>query len=372
MRLITLPWRNMTAQRIRSSLTILGIAVAVGAFIALTGLTRGIQASFDRGIGDIGADFVVSQHNTYSLVSSSISQQFGPALGAVAGVEQVSGVVLSVAEVDEAENIFVTGWPVDSFLWASVQLDTGSVPQAADEVVLGRSIAQALGKGVGDQITLQYESFRISGLAVSQSVFNQNIAIMGLEALQQVLGRPGTVSLYQVRLTRPTDPATAEEIRAILAALSPLLDVTNSAEFTQNMQFEKTLGTVASVVSMVMIFASSILVANTLLMSVTERRQEFGVLAAIGWTPGMIRLMVVAEGVLMCLIGSVAGIALGIGAMYLVSWLRVFAGLLEPHLTLGIAVQAVGWVTLVGTIAAFYPAWRVTRLPPSAAIRGLH
>lgn len=372
MNLSTLPWRNLTAQRMRSVLTILGIAVAVGAFIALTGLTRGIQHSFESGLGDVGADFVVSQSNTYSFVSSSVSGEFGQSLEAVPGVAQASGVILTVAELDETANIFVTGWPDDSFLWSSLRLHSGTLPKGAGELVLGQTIARALGKGVGDAVTLQYESFVISGLSVSDSVFTQNIAITSLPVLQNLLGRPGTVSLFQVRMTRPITPATAAEVKARLAEISLLLDVSDSEEFASNMQFEQTLGTIASAVSLVMILASSILVANTLLMSVSERSQEFGILAAIGWTPGKIRLLVVAEGLMMCVIGSLAGIGIGIGAMYAVSWMQVFAGLLEPYVTVGIIAQAVGWVCFVGALAAFYPAWRITRIAPSAALRGLH
>ena len=372
MNLMTLPWRTIASQKVRSTLTILGIAVSVGAFIALTGLTQGIQHAFDKGIGDVGADFVVSQHNTYSLVSSSVSEELGASLAAVPGVAAAAGVVLTIAEADDTASIFVTGWPDGSFLWGALDLAEGSAPVGDTELVLGQSVARALGKGVGDQVTFQYQTFRISGLARSDSVFNQNIAVLRLPVLQDLLGRPGIVSLFQIRMTRPVTIEMAEQVRAALAAVSPLLDVSDSDEFANNMQFEKTLGAIASAVSLVMILASSILVANTLLMSVSERSQEFGILAAIGWTPARIRGLVVTEGLMMCIIGSLLGIGVGIGTMYLVSWLRVFAGLLEPYVTLGIVARAVGWVTLVGPIAAFYPAWRVTRLPPSAAIRGLH
>ena len=371
MNLLTLPARNLAAQKVRSALTILGIAVAVGSFIALTGLTRGIQHSYEHGIGDVGGDYVVSQRDTYSLVSSSVSQEFTTTLGSVPGVEEAAGVVLSIAEVDEDANIFVTGWPDGSFLWNSLNLAEGVAPAGDREVVLGRTVAEALGKGVGDQIEMQYERFRISGISVPDSVFNQNVAVTRLSVLQQLLGRPGSVSLFQIRLERPFNAEAAEQVKTRLAAVSPLLEVSDSAEFAGNMQFVKTVGAIASAVSLVMILASSILVANTLLMAVTERGQEFGILAAIGWTPGKVRLLVVVEGLMMCIIGSIIGIGLGIVAMHFVSWLRVSAGLLEPYLTFRIVAEAIGWVTFVGPLAALYPAWRVTRIPPSAAIRGL-
>lgn len=371
MNLLSLPARNLMSQKLRSTLTVLGIAVAVGSFIALTGLTRGLQDSYSQGVGDVGGDYVVSQRGTYSLVSSSISEELVARLDAVAGVDEAAGIVLSIAAVDDEANIFVTGWPDGSFLWRSLVLEQGKAPAGDREVVLGRTVAEALGKTVGDEILIQYEPFRITGISVPDSVFNQNVAVARLSGLQELLGRPASVSLVQIRLARPVDPQKAANVKAALAKVSPTIEVSDSAEFAENMDFVKTVDAITSAVSLVMILASSILVANTLLMSVSERAQEFGILAAIGWTPGRIRLLVVVEGLLMCLIGSVIGVALGTAAMHLVSWLRISAGLLEPYLTLGIVMEAMFWVLLVGPLAALYPAWRVTRATPSAALRGI-
>lgn len=108
MNLLSLPARNLMSQKLRSTLTVLGIAVAVGSFVALTGLTRGLQDSYSQGVGDVGGDYVVSQRGTYSLVSSSISEELVARLDAVAGVDEAAGIVLSIAAVDEEANIFVT------------------------------------------------------------------------------------------------------------------------------------------------------------------------------------------------------------------------------------------------------------------------
>ncbi|WP_035521862.1 ABC transporter permease [Hoeflea sp. BAL378] len=371
MNLLTLPARNLLSQRMRSALTVLGIAVAVGSFIALTGLTRGLQDGYAQGVGDVGGDFVVAQRGTYSLVSSSISEELVERLDAVPGVEEAAGIILSIAEVDDEANIFVAGWPDGSFLWRSLVLEQGVAPVGDREVVLGRAVAEALGKTVGDEILIQYEPFRVAGISVPDSVFNQNVAVARLPGLQELFGRPASVSLVQVRLARPVDARQAAGVKAALASVSPVIEVSDSAEFAQNMDFVKTVDAITSAVSLVMILASSILVANTLLMSVSERVQEFGILAAIGWTPARIRLLVVVEGVMLCVLGSLFGIGLGVAAMHLVSWLRISAGLLEPYLSVAIVAEALTWVMLIGPLAALYPAWRVTRAPPSAALRGV-
>lgn len=371
MNILTLPLRNLASQKLRTVLTILGIAVAVGSFVALTGLTRGLQNSYESGMGDVGGDFIVSQRGTYSLVSSSIAEDTAKSIAAVAGVEEAAAVLLSISEVDEEANIFVTGWPDGSFLWRSLNLEAGALPQDGRDVILGSKIAEALGKSVGDSISIQYEDFRIAGISFPDSVFNQNVAVMKLKPMQDLIGRPDSVSLLQVRLKRPVDAAAADRIRTQLAAAAPNLDVSDSTEFADSMQFVKTIRAIASAVSIVMILASSILVANTLLMSVSERTQEFGILSAIGWTPLRIRLLVVAEGLMMCLLGSIVGVGLGILAMHFVSWLRVSAGLLEPYISSEILAQSIGWVAVLGPLAALYPAWRATRIAPSAAMRGL-
>ncbi|MHA7968968.1 ABC transporter permease [Rhizobium sp. CAU 1783] len=371
MNILTLPARNLVSQKLRSTLTIIGIAVAVGSFIALTGLTRGLQDSYAQGVGDVGGDYVASQRGTYSLVSSSISEDLVTRLDAVPGVEEAAGIVLSITEVGDEANIFVTGWPEGSFLWKSLRLDQGTPPLGDRDVVLGKTVAEALGKTVGDEIEIQYEPYRITGISVPDSVFNQNVAVTKLKGLQTLLGRPASVSLVQIRLERPVDPQKAAAIKAALSAISPTIEVSDSAEFAENMDFVKTVDAITSAVSLIMILASSILVANTLLMSVSERVQEFGILAAIGWTPARIRMLVVVEGLMMCIIGSLIGVGLGIAGMHLVSWLRISAGLLEPFLSVGIVGEALFWVLLIGPLAALYPAWRVTRATPSAALRGI-
>lgn len=370
MNILTLPLRNLSAQRARTALTILGIAVAVASFVALTGLTRGLQASYQSGVGDVGGDLIVSQRGTYSLVSSSIPEDLTPRFAAIEGVREAAAVLLQICELDEKANIFVAGWPDGSFLYRSLTLAAGTPPLRDRDVVLGSTIAEALGKGVGDEVQIQYESFTITGISVSDSVFNQNIAITRLAVLQDILGRPGNVSLLEIQLERPVTDAEVARIRDEMAAVSTTLAVSNSEEFAGSMDFVRTVGAIASSVSLIMVFASSVLVANTLLMAVSERTQEFGILAAIGWRPGRIRMLVVAEGLIMCLVASFIGIGLGILAMHVVSWMRVSAGLLEPYYTPAIIAEAVGWVLLVGPVAALYPAWRVTRLAPAAALRG--
>lgn len=368
---LTLPIRNLLGQPIRAALTTLGVAVAVAGFIALTGLTQGLQNSFDRGIEEAGADFVVSQRDAFSLISSSVPEALGATLAAVEGVEAVSGTLLNITNADNDANIVIAGWPVASFLWHTLHLVDGSIPAAADAqgVVLGESIAHALKKKVGDTVELQFQPFKIVGIATFGTTLNQNIAIALLPGLQKLLGRANAVTLYQVRLKRPLDPERIAAVRARLTAAAGDYAVNNTSEFAGNIRFFHIVQAFASVISIIVLGMALIAVANTLLMAVNERTYELGILGAIGWSPARILRLILIEGVIMTAIGGGIGVGLGIVVMNLVAETHIAAGILEPYLTVGMVAQALISILLIGPLGALYPAWRAVRLKPADALR---
>jgi putative ABC transport system permease protein len=366
----TLPIRSLTGRPLRAALTVLGIAVAVGGFVALTGLTYGVQHGVASGIEESGADLVVSQRNSFNMISSIVPASLAPTLSAIDGVEAVSGVLLAVTTADESANIVIAGWPIGSFLWRDITLIEGRLPNEGEwGVVLGRSIAGALGKGIGDTVELQFQPYTIVGIAAFATALNENIALVPLEGLQQLLSRSEIYTLYEVRLSRPIDPARADAAKVQLAAAAPNFEVGNTEEFASNIRIFSLLQAVASTISLVGMAMASIVVANTLLMAVNERTYEIGVLAAVGWSPGRILRLILIEGVIMSAIGGVIGVGLGIVAMDVASRTEIAAGLMEPYLTPGSVAQALIFVLIAGPLGALYPAWRATRLSPAEALR---
>jgi putative ABC transport system permease protein len=237
--------------------------------------------------------------------------------------------------------------------------------------VLGESIANALNKHVGDEIELQYQPYRIVGIAAFATVLNQNMALVPLAGLQQLLAREGTVTLYQVGLKRPFNAERMAAIREAISQAMPDFLVTTTEEFTHDIRLFRIIQAFAWTVSVVVLVMALLAVANTLLMAVNERTHEFGILAAIGWTPARTLGLILLEGLVISALGGVFGIGLGIVIMKLVSMTHIASGLLEPHLTSALAVQALVSVFAIGPLGALYPAWRAIRLTPAEALRRL-
>ncbi len=371
MNAFTVALREITGRPVRSSLTVAGIAIAIAGYIALTGLTRGVEHSIDSGLTETGADLIVSQPGAFTLSGSTLSESLREKLVKVERVESVSGVLFNVTSLDEEANVVSTGWPDESFLWRSVTLAAGRLPAPGESgvIVLGEEIARSLGKRVNDTVTLRFKPFRIVGIARFASVLNQNLALLRLAELQALLDREGAVTFYQIRLQRPLEPAQVKEARARLQQVSPSFAVQETAQLANDLRLVGIIRAVASAISLVVIVLAILGVGNTLFMTINERTSEIGVLSAIGWPASRILTTILSEGLAMAAVGAVIGVGLGILAMTIASRSPAAAGLLEPYLDAWMVGKAMLAALLIGFLGALYPAWRAIRMSPAQALR---
>ena len=371
MRKYQLAMHHIIGRPLRSALTVLGIAIACAGSLSVTGLIQGVQDSLSQGMEEPGADFIVGERGSFSLVGGSLPESLGQKLMEVPGVEQVSGVLFNVETVDNAGNVVVSGWPRDSFLWKSVNLVQGALPAADDNrgIVLGQSIAAGLKKSVGDEIEMRFTKFRVVGIAQFTSYLNQNISLVPLDVLQELLNRQDSVTYYQVRLQRPLDTERIAAIRMDLSTAAGSYAVFDSGEFTSDIRLIQVIRAIADTISAIMLGLALVLVATTLLMAVNERTYEIGVLAALGWSDFGILSLIVLEGVLISAVGSLLGVVLGLGVMEVAADTDMAAGYLRPYTTGALILRTILLTIAIGTLGALYPAWRATRLDPAEALR---
>ena len=111
-------------------------------------------------------------------------------------------------------------------------------------------------------------------------------------------------------------------------------------------------------------------VMNTMLMTVFERKHEIGVLLALGWKRTRIVKMVLFESALLGFMGGVLGVLLGLVALQILGLVPGVQGLLDPHIELGLIINALLIALVVGVISGLYPALKSSKLSPSVALQG--
>lgn len=380
MRLSALSVRNVWRNRLRATLTVLGIGVAIVAFVllrtVLSAWTVGAEASAKDRLGTRNkVTFVVPLPKRY-----------------IETIRQVPGVV----EATYASWFGGKDPRHENEFFASMAVETKTLFAVFDELVVapadrerwlnnrkgalvGDVLAKKLGWKVGDTVTLQGSiypgdwQFQIEGIYGStRKVVDRSSFFFHWDYLNDSLpeGSPQRDRIGWVT-TRIADPQQAGAIsQAIDRAFDEQeIQTLTMSERAMNLSF---LGMVSAVlkaidlVSLVILVIMMLILGNTIAMSTRERTREFGVMRAIGFLPHHIALAVLVEAVVIGGLGGALGLALsyplverGMGR-----FIEENMGSFFPYFRIseGTAVAALVLALLLGLAAGLVPAYRAARL----------
>ena len=362
--------RNLRRRPIRTALSIVSIALAVGGALALIAISSSIEDSTREGMAEIGDDVVVTQRGASDLFGGFLPQQIVDRIALVPGVARISGELFLFAPSERSRHVLAIGWPETSYLWNNVPMRAGRIPTPGERhvAVLGDAIAEALAKSVGDHVELLGEKFRIVGIANYTSIVNRGMVIVPLPDLQEASYRLNQVSMIHVNFNRN---ATAAEIARIKGDIESLgrVSVSTASEVLQNDRNFAILKAVSLAVSIIALAMGGLSILNALLMATQERTREIGIVAAIGWSDARIMTSIVVEGLLMCAAGCVLGIVLSFLAALLFPAIPTIGHYISFRPSLGLILPTLAAAFVLCMLGSLYPAWRAVRLPPTVALK---
>lgn len=369
MTFIGLALRDLIRRPARSIFTLLGVALAVASFLTLNGLARGMSDGASTALRERGVDLVVSRRGMIEVFGGALPQALEREIRAIPGVHDVSCELLTFLELENGVQAIVAGWNADGFAFREMPLSRGRLPKpGASEVVLGDSLAETLHADVGSQVTLNFETFKVVGIAKFGSGLLRGLAVMPLSDLQNLLTQPGKTTDFQVRLAA-AGPAELARASEAINRLRPDLSVSTSDSASGANKAVEMLAASSLAIGAVAMLMAALSVLNTLAMVVEERVREIGILASIGWSRGRVLLLIVVEGVALAFAGGVLGIVAGhFGADALTMLVLPGTGL-SAATTITLSVEAMLAALAIGAFGALWPALRASGLSPSAALR---
>ncbi|MEE4242755.1 MAG: FtsX-like permease family protein [Desulfopila sp.] len=371
MRFAAIATKNLFRRKTRTFFTLLGIAAAVGAFIALTGLSRGFENAWMHALLERDTHVFAVPRGIVDILSASIDQHQAGKMAEVAGVVEVSGELVDLVDLDTGEMIIVAGWPLHSYLWESVSLERGTLPGTANPygIVVGNEVAETMGLAVGDTIDIRTLTFTLTGISKSGGVMRNHAMLMPLAALQELNNRYNQVSTLNFKLEEYSNRHRAEEVLSLLREQFPDFVFTEALDISQNNRILKLFRAMAWSTSMIALFIGLVVILNTLLMSVMERTKELGLLAALGWSRSRVVSLIVVEGMALSLAGGVAGAGFGISGLHFISHSPQMQGLIQPDISVLLLAEVSLATFALGICGSIYPALRATGLNPAEALR---
>lgn len=388
--------KNVFRQKVRSSLTTLGIAMGIGLILTLGAIGEGLNQQIQQSFGDMAAVVDVRYRGTDDGITDDMIED----------IRDIEG-VKSVAAIGEyritrgrggwgfgghmsfmrggggSSNIIFTAInpeDQDYLIGEKIVAEEGRKLDTSDNgqyvVLLGATTAENQYLNIGDEIEYQRtienddgedetESFYFEVVGILEFAGESDVdgaAFVPLNTMQE-LEDDEEITQLKVRLENIEN---VENITSDINAINDDIFAMSPLEMVRRL--EDTLGTITMAVfgiGAVSIIVGGIGIMNTMIMSVMERRREIGVMKAIGATTGNILRQVLQESAVLSLIGGFVGLLLGYGALTLVNTYTSFVTVLSPTL-IGIGL---GFSLVLGMGAGLYPAWSASQLDPIEVLR---
>lgn len=394
---------SLSANKMRSALTILGIVIGVAAVIAMVSIGRGAEYTITGSIQGIGTNLLFvfrggseEVRNPQPITlgdAEAIADPFqAPSVVGVAPILQGSGKVSFAGETTTTQLFGVTpayGPVRNNVVTEGEFISEEQILGRASVVLLGPDVADRLfGRTeglVGETVRIEGQPFRVTGILEPKggSAFSNedDRVLVPLSTAQTRLIRRSThdrVDLLMVQsINAQAVPQAAEEVAQILRTRHRTEIGADDFTILTQQDFLDTARTITNVLTIFLggIAAISLLVGgigimNIMLVSVTERTREIGLRKALGARRMDILIQFLTESSVLSLLGGLIGIALGWTISYIVG--RIAAANqtpIDPAIGLDIVLLATLFSTAVGLFFGLYPANRAAGLEPVEALR---
>lgn len=401
-------WQNLITRPSRTSLAVLGLTIPVLAFLGLFSVSQGIRDLMGSTLGKMQG-LMVLRENSPSPVFSDLSPDIEKTLRTIPGARVIAPEVWKIAPpIDGKGGIGAAAFgllarpreqglkslanllviegqslpehlQLESAVFAAALLpkergggrfltmnDVGK-PNVVISTKIARDVPNADGsaKKVGQTIRIGKQDFTIIGIYETGSYVADVTLVMEIGMARKLLGLgKDAVSTFDIE---PVNVADTDALAARIEAAIP------GVRAQRVSQFNLTVGAIMGKLDLFLLFAVSLAllvggvgIANTMLMSTSERYVEFGVMRANGWTRRNILLLVTSESALLGLLSGALGCVLaGVAVLITNRFLNGFELNLRPWLIATSLLCALS----IAVLSGLYPAWRASTMTPMDAIR---
>lgn len=371
MKLAILALKNLTRNRLRSLLTILGVAAGMFLYSAV----QTMQHSLSRATESSAADttLVVYRENRFCPSTSRLPEHYLPTIERIEGVREVIPIQIAVNNCGASLDVITfRGVPAETLQKhnPNIKVVEGSYEDFLarnDAALVGQHFAERRSLSPGDKFEAVGVNVTVAGIISSDSPQDENVAYVHLPFLQQAsrIGL-GVVTQFNVKVESADQlQRVADQIdETFKSDQQPTNTRPEKAFFAETAKqmieligFTRWLGLGA-------VFAVLGLVANAVLLIVRGRIKETAIFQTLGYSRLAIGTMVVFEGILLGLIGGLLGVFGAMTFFHLKSFTLGNEGLtlaLTPSLS--VTLTSLGVAVALGLLASLYPAWKATSRP---------
>lgn len=384
-------YKNLRRKRIRSILTIFGIALSTWVLVSLFGFNRGYEASLNNDIDNLGFQVLLTAKGcpyeaATLMLQGSQSLRYMPesvmdSLSQDPAVDKLTPMLMqTVFDVNKGDEGGMVGYlGIDPKTYPSMKpyltfsSGTWFTEASALEAVLGYEVAELEQRDVGDMMLIPEKEVEVKvvGILKRSGTQDDGTIFMPYKSLQSIFEVQDKLTSIGIKVKKDVDiTAYEEDLYSI-----PDVQVVSMAQVKNTISnLVSTAKVLVMSIAIIAILIAMVGVMNTILMSVLERYQEIGIMKSMGATTLHIFRLIWFETVILCALGGIIG---SLFSVLMASLTEALIRYILPYAPTGslimidisLALKSIGIITLIGLLSGVYPAYRAAKIKPIEAIR---
>ena len=361
MSIYKLSFKNFKRRKLRSALTMLGVIIGVTALVALMGIGTGMSSYMKSQTETMMGDVTIVNSSGGSGITGSTGNTFlnSKTVAKIQNMSELYNIKKQTQFESQLNNMPIYVMGTDD--WNQIKIN------GAPGVVISKSLVDNFGYKIGSNITIKDKKLKVTGISNEGS---SGMGIVILDANTALSMNDNKVSIITASVKG--DPDTVK--KKIESTVNGTSAFTKTDLSNQIDGIMKTITLFVSAIASVALLVGVISIINIMLVNVSERTREIGVLKAIGFKNREILGSILAEAGLLGFIASVIGVVIAavlmqIGIMLFAQQLGMENISLAQMLPLWLVAGVIAGATVLSILAGLYPAWHASRLNVVEALR---
>lgn len=366
--LLRLTATGLRRRRVRTTLTIVGLAALVLTFVTVQSLVSTLEVNLSSSVSSLGGEIDVwSKGASYPLLSK-IPESYAQVVENVPGVSFATPVALSLLTVDSDEALTAGVVPshihslLNYTMISGAMLDTNQT----GVLVIGKALATTLQKQAGDQVQLNGATYAVAGVYLTNTWMDYSVIVPHVVA-QQIVGMLNGTSMI---VAAAQDPRNVDSLIGQIRNLMPSVEAFRTNEAPSRVSpVLASLESIATDITGVVTLGAVLGIMNSNLNNLRERLRAFAIFKATGASSSQIVKLVLYESLLLGTIGTVMGLVVSFGILRYVSIPVIQNVNVSVIIVPTTFIYATFLAFSVSLLASIYPAFKIARVPPQEVFR---